>query len=342
MIGPMPFGFLIGGAVAIASRLRRPAATPPVVTIDPTLGHPAAAELLGALHRDDAPTVVRVLATSTDPVVRNHLVGMMSDNPGRPGWSDGLVERYPHEPAAWLASGASLIGRAWEVRGHGYASAVEADAWPAFFEMLREADTQLVRAGELDPADATPWTLALATARGLQLGPDESTRRFQEATARVPFHPGAVNNQLQNLCVKWGGSAEDMFAFTHWVLRSAPPGSAAHQVVPMAHFEHVAQLMRDDPDLTISGYFHRPDVLAELKEAAYRSVFHDSFGNDLVGILCQNVFAFAFTCAGELGPARRLYLAIGDRVTERPWMYVGEPAVVFTKLRAGARGYDVR
>ena len=336
----MPFaGVILGGAfAAVSSLLRTRGRRSTPVAVDPALGHPSARALLDALVGEDGDAVVGTLATATDPVVRNHLVRMIGDRPGRPGWADGLVERHPDDAGAWLASGASLVGYAWQIRGWGYASAVDADAWPSFFAVLQEADTQLGQAITLDPADATPWVLGLKTARGRQLDRDEADRRFQEATARVSFHPGAVDNHLQYLCAKWHGSTEEMFAFARWVTEAAPPGSPAHSAVPTAHIEHFLDLRRETPTMKTSSHFCQPEVIDELHEAAERSVFHPDFPFDLAGAQCLNDFALALTWTRRFEPCRRLFATIEDRVTEYPWVYLGEPGERFTLLRAVANG----
>jgi hypothetical protein len=308
------------------------------VTVDPTLGHPAAAALADAVRRDDGAAVVGVLGATPDPTVRNHLVGMILDEPGRPGWADGLIDSHAEDPAAWLASAASLVGYAWQIRGRGDASSVDEDAWPSFFAVLGEAETQLRRAADLAPADATPWVLGLRSGRGLQLDRAELDRRFHEAIERVPFHLGAVAGHLQNLCAKWHGSAEEMFAFARWVTDTAPAGSPARLVVPMAHIEHVLRLVHDTPGLRPRSYFSRREVITELDDAAARSVFHPEFVDDLGGVECANVFALAFSWAYVVASGRRLFDHLGDRVTDDPWAYIGEPGERFAFYRALVHG----
>jgi hypothetical protein len=263
-----PLAPLVVLALVALFAIRRIQARRRAVPIDATLGDPTARALLDATRRGDGDAVATILSDTPDPVVRHHALMLLKEVPGRPGWADGLIDRQPHQQAAWLASAASLIGHAWEIRGSGYAASVEEDAWPAFFTVLVEADHQLERAIKLDRDDAMPWVLGLITARGLQLDRPVADERFRAAIARSPFHPGAIDQRLQHLCCKWHGSAEEMFALARWVLSSAPPGSPAHRAVPMAHIEHRLALVRDSSGAEARAHFSRPEVVAELRAAA--------------------------------------------------------------------------
>lgn len=219
--------------------------------------------------------------------------------------------------------GGSLIRDAWAIRGKVPSEQVPREAWTLFRDGLKAAEAVLWQGVEQFSESADSWVGLMTTARGLELGPAEIHKRFSEAHKLAPFRGDVCNAMLQGVCEKWGASHDEMFNFARWVERNAPADSAAHSVVPLAHFERV--VAGRDEGLKPSSYFVEPEVASELMavaanylEATPREAHpaHLEMLNHLVLVLQPHDEAsaqFLQECAHRLG----------DRPTALPWMYYG-------------------
>lgn len=131
----------------------------------------------------------------------------------------------------------TLIEYAWSVRGGGRATSVREDAWPVFFGSLEEADQFGAQAMELRPGHPAAGVARITCARGLQLPPEESWRRFQEVTeADRTLYP-AHTQLLQNICEKWSGSHAEMLDFARTVTICSPAGDPIGAMLALAWCE---------------------------------------------------------------------------------------------------------
>jgi hypothetical protein len=312
----------------------------PPVAFDPTLGQPLVRQAVAAADARDGDGVLAAFAAA-DGRTRHLITANLEERCGRPGWTDGLVERHPDLADAWLLSGVSLVMWAWEARGRGYASRVAPDAWPLFLERLTAADGHLLHAARLSPYDPEPWIYLQAVGRGLSLDRDEMTRRFHESVRTDRFHCAAVSARLQVLCAKWQGSSREMFDFARAVSVSAPDGHAVHDVIVRAHIEEFLQRRRDGA-LKPSEYFRAREVAREIGAAADRSVRHRRFGQGIDEVAARNWFALGLLWAGDVAGSHRQFQAIGTRVLPAPWDYFGDVGAKFAEFRAVAGRYGRR
>ncbi len=85
-----------------------------------------------------------------------------------------------------LLKGNLAINLAWRARGGGDASTVSKDGWNLFHKKLDIAGRYLLRAGEQDLEDPTPFALLQTVAQGLQLDRKIADAWFDEASRRDP------------------------------------------------------------------------------------------------------------------------------------------------------------
>ncbi|MBW8487440.1 hypothetical protein [Actinomadura parmotrematis] len=289
--------------------------------LDPTFGDPDARRFQAALRAGDRGTVRDVLAAAGADG-RPFLLRLVTELPGRPSWLDAWVDA-DGTADAHLARGAHGIGWAWAVRGTARAEHTSREQFQGFFERLRAAEADLEKAAELAPDDPEPWAQRVITARGLQLGHEELARRFTRVIERHPWHRRAHTQMVQGLAAKWSGSDELMLNFARERAAASPPGRAVAACVVEAHIE--ISLTLDDDDT--ARYFAAPAVLDELRAAAAHSVDHPSWPSEPDAVRADNLFAYAFTFAGDSAAAARRFEAIAGRVTEEPWNYVDDDAV---------------
>ncbi|GAA2404361.1 hypothetical protein GCM10010420_34830 [Streptomyces glaucosporus] len=296
-------------------------------------GDPELARLRAAARAGDWPAMRGILEAVTDGEKLGRFVWNVSDTPGMAGWMGGVLEREPDGTLALLTAGAHHIHWGWEARTAARASQVSREQFQVFHERLGVAEDLLYRVAEREPDWVAPWFMLQVSGRGLQVGQEIARRRFEATVRRCPGHPGAHRQQLQQVCAKWGGSHEEMHAFARDSMLAAPGGSPLGELVALAHLERWLDLEPDEDE----KYMRRPEVRAELHEAADRSIRHPDFdpGRPHEWIPVHNTFAMAFSLAGERKAAAAAFAALDGRVTEFPWSYLGsgDPVAAFRKWR---------
>lgn len=298
---------------------------------------PESARLRNAARAGDWLAMRGILETVTDGERLCRLVWHACGTPGMAdrmgGWMGGVLDREPDGTLALLTAGAHHIHWGWEARTAAQASQVSREQFRIFHERLRVAEDLLYRVAEREPDWVAPWFMLQVSGRGLQVGQEIARRRFEATVRRCPGHLGAHRQQLQQVCAKWGGSHEEMHAFARDSMLAAPGGSALGELVALAHLERWVDLEADEDE----KYMRRPEVRADLHEAADRSIRHPDFdpGRPYEWIGVHNTFAMAFSLAGERKAAAAAFAALDGRVTEFPWSYFGsdDPVAVFRKWR---------
>jgi hypothetical protein len=324
---------MIACAKAVNSAFGRP--TPDDLLWD-RVGH----HLRRQLWRGQWQEVHKFLEATTDWGIRHFYVQELSRirfEGDQPKWLDEWARACPDSAVRLLFRGSRTRWWAWQARGSGRAAVVKPDAWPVFHERLVTADQELGRAAALDPADPTPHVIALTVARGLSLGQAEARRRFDEVHRRDPFNAAACSSMIQATSRKWGGSTGAMLDFARWASGAAPDGHSAHKAIPLAHIEvwldqSSAQQRRQ--------YFEQPQVRAEIREAAARSIWSPRYRGGLLAWSDRNVFAFCFSRTGDGREALEQMRLIGQRVTRFPWeydAYRGDVGAAYQRTRGKAR-----
>ncbi|MEU8920079.1 hypothetical protein AB0D10_03960 [Kitasatospora sp. NPDC048545] len=304
--------------------------------LDPTFGDAAVRLVLAQAAAGDWAALRPVLSAVEDGAELTYLAGVIADVPGVEVWTGRVLDDTPDDTVALLLSGARQITWAWEARTGARAKNVTEEQWKVFRQRLDTAEEQLLEVAEREPAWLAPWYFLQVSARGASLGPEVATCRFEAAVRRSPEHGGSHRQRLQQLCAKWGGSHEEMHGFARSAMLAAPEGSHLGELVALAHLEHWLDL----PDGEDHAYLTSPTVLAELQEAAFRSVLHPDFEPVRGWQGTFNTFAMAFSLADQRKTARLLFDALDGAVTESPWHYLsGDPVRTFRAHRDRCAAY---
>jgi hypothetical protein len=193
---------------------------------------------------------------------------------------DALVRRPATETLPRLLLAARLIRQGW-------GTSISADH-------LRRAERLLIETTARERHNAAAWTQRLRTARGLRLGRSEARRRYDECARLDPHRVAAQRLYLRQFGPEW----EPMFAFARECVAAAPPGSANGVLIADAHLER----RREHPP---GRYLADPAVLADLHEAARRSVRHPASRPESQSWAdAHRTFASAFDLAGDGRAAR--------------------------------------
>jgi hypothetical protein len=301
-------------------------------SLDPVAAHPELAELTGALAAGDWPRVSAFFAQRPDPNAQIFLARTVADTAG----VEAFLERAVADGGGMLAQallGARHINIGWDIRTGARAQYVTESQWQGFRKHLVAAERLLIEVTAHEPGNAAAWAMRLHTATGLSLGQSEAHRRYRELARHHPHAFLAQTRMIQQLCPKWGGTWDGMHAFARECLHKSPAGSLDGAVVAEGHLEQWLELQGGTAG---AKYLAQPQVLAELTEAAARSVLHPEFRRGYGWVVAHGYFAMAFSLAGAYDLAAPHFQQLGNLLTEQPWAYLGDPAAEFTKHRAKA------
>lgn len=324
----MAIGFLIGflagrrrdkkkAEAQRAATATRTAAAPALNApeVDPFRGDEVTRSAIASAGQGDWAPIEALLRDRQD---RGWIMACIEDSPVSTEALTQWVHQDPTSTRLAVLGGRHVVD-AWNIRGSGSASSVDKDAWAPFHEKLREAEATLQQAAAADPNNAGPYLRMVTTAMALSMGKDAVRSRFEEGHKREPFHPGLCSRTLQGLCAKWSGSHEEMFQFARWIEQTAPVNSAARAALPQAHIE-----MAQSSDLKMRAYLIQPTVNAELCDAA------DSWlaavpGHtpEQLGVLNNYAATIYPIDARSARTVLAIFDALGDRVTESPWVRFG-------------------
>jgi hypothetical protein len=282
----------------------------------------------------------RAMYESQDWRGRSVLTGVaISEDPNLEPRLADLAERYPADPMIGVLRAWHLIILGWEVRTGRRAEHVSPEQFAAFREYLCRAEQILIDLTARDPDHVSAWECRIVTAKGLGLGVPESRRRYAHAMRPGTLSYTAQRQLLENLTPKWGGSWADLHAHAQECLAGAPPGAPNAAIVVDAHVHHWDDLGIEES----TGYFDRPDVQAEIREAAGLSVWHLRYRDrywEWLGL--RNLFAFAFSMMEDQPAAAAQFAAMGRFGRDWPWESLAKKdqtgADVFLAHRAWALG----
>jgi hypothetical protein len=310
---------------------RRRSEATETIPIDPALGDTTGARLYAALLARDWPGARDAFDQAADAQHFAFLVNIASKVTGLEEWLPQVVGESLGETLPLLVYGARAIGWAWDARTGQLARYVSQDRFELFFERLRIAEDCLKDVVRREPDNAAAWHQLIITARGLELGQEESQRRFERVVALCPGHLPAHQAMLQNLCEKRSGSHQAMHTFAQQATATAAPlmvaplpaacrctpGSPLGHLIAQAHIEH---WLREGSNS--NSYLGRRKVKRDLHEAADSSVRHPDYRRQPGWPTVHNPFAMAFSLAHEKAAAAEQFQIIGDLYTEIPWGYL--------------------
>ncbi|MEV6299353.1 hypothetical protein AB0M02_08115 [Actinoplanes sp. NPDC051861] len=285
--------------------------------LDPAVAYPTIATLRAALDAGDWPAARAVIDTAA-PVERTLLLRACADREGTEEFLRGVLTADPADSAAAVLLAQRLMAVSWAAR-------VRRKRGTPFREQLVEAESILVASVSRTPEDLAAWTARLTSARGLELGLPEARRRYDRLAELDACHLPAQSELLQQLTPRWGGTWPDAHTFARAATDAAPLGSHNAVLIAEAHLEQAL----GEGGGTASGarrHLASTPVLAEVSEAAARSVQHPEFRRTAGWVQVLNTFAMTFCLAGELRTAKTLFDALDGLGTEYPWHYLGDSA----------------
>ncbi|WP_245727752.1 hypothetical protein [Streptomyces vietnamensis] len=306
----------------------------PVARLDVDSGDPDVGRVREAAAAADWNTVREVLEARPESEGLTELLWAVGDTAGVERWITGVLEAEPDAALPRLVAGIRHLSWGWEARTGARAKDVTRAQFELFHSRLRTAEKWLYEAAEREPLWSSPWYCLQTTGRGLEVGQVVARRRFEATVRRDPQHLEAHQQQLQQVCDKWGGSHEEMHAFARASAFGAPGGTLLGQLVAIAHIEEWLSL---DPGAD-AAYMRLAEVTNSLREAADHSYRHPDFVRRGAWLQVLNTFALAFSLAGERDSARECFRATEGRVTKFPWYYLdgSDPAAAYRKQRAAA------
>ncbi|MFE1441970.1 hypothetical protein [Streptomyces sp. NPDC058739] len=295
-------------------------------------GDPDVRRVREAAEAADWATVREVLEARSEKEDRTELLWAVADTAGVERWIADVVKGEPEAPLPRLVAGIRHVSWAWEARTGARAKDVSRSQFEVFHARLHTAEEWLYEVAEREPEWVSPWYGLQMTGRGLQVGQQVARRRFEAAVRRQPQHLGAHQQQLQQICDKWGGSHEEMHTFAREAAFGAPAGTLLGQLVAIGHIEQWLSLDRGADD----AYMRRPEVTLSLREAAEHSYRHPDFVSHGAWNQVLNTFAMAFALAGDRVSARECFQITEGRVTEFPWYYINgsDPAAAYRATRS--------
>ncbi|MFC5925794.1 hypothetical protein [Micromonospora vulcania] len=303
----------------------------PAPTFDAGVAYPEVNDLRKALTAADWPAVQAVFA-DRDHDDRTKLVGMAGDQEGTEPFLRQVYDADPADALAGTLLGNSLVRTGWRIRSAARAQNVSREQFDHFHDHLRRAEQVLIDVTARHPDDAAAWTQRVTIARGLELGQAEARRRYDRLAHQHPHHLPAQASLLQQLCPKWSGDWDRMFAFARERAQAAPEGAPNAVLVAEAHMERWLDF---DSDRESADYLHSASVVDEIMRAGQRSVLHPDYVDRADWVWVRSTFAVMFSLIEQWPAAARQFTALGNLGTTSPWGYVGG-AEGYTKYRTMA------
>ena len=272
----------------------------------------ALADAVGRLDWPGAEEALSALPADQE----SYALELLADEDGVESFLESAVAANPASARARTALAARWIVLGWSARGHADASETSGEQFDAFREWLIRAEQMLTAVCADDPAYAPAWAARILTARGLEVGQSEAIRRYRQLDSVFPHHFPGQRDTLIYLSPRWHGDNPTAHSFALSALEEAPDGSDSGSLVAFYHLERWMEAGRGEAGAAILA---QPAVLAEIADAAARSVLHPSHVPSPLGIQAQSAFALALWLAGERADAAVHLRALGGRASAFPW-----------------------
>ncbi|RZU77506.1 hypothetical protein EV384_6234 [Micromonospora kangleipakensis] len=291
----------------------------PAIDFDPAAAFPEVNDMRAALAARDWPRV-RQLLDPRDWAGRSLLVSAADDVEGVGDFLRAVLARHPGDTVAATMLAAHLVDAGWKIRTSLRAEHVSREQFAQLHDHLRQAEQILIDVCARDPGNVLAWQERLTTAMGLQLGQAEARRRYDRLARYAPHDRRSQSALLQQLCPKWGGSWDKVFAFARERMLAAPEGAQNGVLLADAHFERYFDF---DTDGERAAYVRDPRVAQDIWTAAQRSVLHLHFRREPGWVSTRSVFALWFGLLDQWAAAAAQFAALGHLGSEYPWSYLG-------------------
>lgn len=271
-----------------------------------------------------APVEIELERMSAD--LAGFAIASLAEVDGVESFLESALAAHPRSPFARTAMAARYIVIAWSVRTSNVASEVSSQEFARFFEWLARAEQLLLEVCAETPDFAPAWAMRVLSARGLELGKSEAWRRHRKLDSLSPHNFPTQSHMLQYLLPKWFGTMDEAAAFARESTASAPLGSSVGALIAQYHVEQWLAVGAQKPGL---AYLQQPQVLAELRDAAARSVLNPAHRLDPIGVVAHNTFLMVFWLGGHNSDAAAHARVLEGRASEFPWSYtLNNPALL--------------
>lgn len=240
-----------------------------------------------------------------------------------------LAQQWVHSRSgssiAHTVLGASMIGKAWKIRGSAYGKNVDPAAVQPFFDLIDGAPQPLLEAVRLDAAAADPFAWLILAEVRRSGDRDLIDQYFAQATARVPMHWPTYYRYFMVTTAKWGGSHERMFRFTQESAERAPRGSAIHFLVALAYCEHALALEANTvSQLRNASHAARVSTALYAWLNATPATLEEKLKQPGDGFraVALNHFAVACYLCGASKEAKALVAALERKIMPIPWAWI--------------------
>ena len=288
-----------------------------VPTYDHFHGIPEFASMsAGVRNATWAPVEAELERMPTD--LASYALAALAEVDGVERFLESAVASHPQSAFAKTALAARCIVIAWRIRTSNQAAAVSSQQFAQFFQWLARAEQTLLTVCAETPGFAPAWALRVLSARGLELGKSEAWRRQRKVASLSPHHFPSQTQMLQYLLPKWFGTMDEAAAFAREATAAAPLGSNAGALIAQYHLE---QWIAVGAKRQGQAYLQQPEVVAELRDAASRSVLNPGHRPDPIGVEAHSTFLMAFWLGGHHADASAHVHALAGRASAYPWSY---------------------
>lgn len=123
---------------------------------------------------------------------------------------DEWIGRYPDSATPYIARAAALMGRAWQVRGGGYAGNIERVHVDKFQELAAEAGEYLMQHSRLRFEDPHWYALMMDVYLALGIAKDTFWEIYTEGLERYPDYDPVILTAANYYLPRWHGSLDDI------------------------------------------------------------------------------------------------------------------------------------
>jgi hypothetical protein len=275
-------------------------------------GVPDVTAARAALTAGDWPAVESWFSTIDDECIRAALARLRPRAADEPFLKQ--VAGDTGSALAYLMLALSLLDAA-HVLVRRRAVALSAAKIEGFYHFYVLAEAQLAGIVIREPSYLAAWTTYLEVGVTLQRDPAEMRRRYAAASVHHPASLVVHATYLASHCPAYGGCAESMHEFARACADDAPPGSDLGLLVALAHWYDA----RSGNRAARRRYFRDPAVLADVADAAARSVLHESHDRSHGCASAHALLARVFSLGGRPVEAAVHFRALGDSPDPDAW-----------------------
>jgi hypothetical protein len=187
------------------------------------------------------------------------------------------------------------------------------------------------RAARAVPEDPVPWVSLLTVARLFPGGHPQTDQWWYELQLRDRYNREAHHQVLRHISARWHGSHTAMYDFARDVASSTPPGSPLAVLLQLARVEeyrHRAGRTADQVEARSGGEWRSETAQTDTRRA-FGLWIEQWDGVDRAQDIADLHYLLHAACFGGLGVvATHLFKLVGDRATQAPWCYFGDPAAL--------------